>query len=326
MRYTVDTIAGLAFGAQVDSLSSDGDVIQQHLDQIFPALFQRMVKPVPMWRWLPFAADKQLAQSIKRVNQAVDAQIVEARARLVAEPERRAAPPNLLEAMIVAADEPASCIDDQQIAGNVVTMLLAEEDTTANTLAWMLYSMWQNPATLALATDEVQRIVGESDSPNLDQMAQLYYVEVCDHEAIRLKPVAPLLGMQTLREVKIGDVRVPQNVTVITLMRPDSMNDKHVPNAAAFEPERWLANGDTAATTENSAKRISIPFGAGPRICPGRYLALLEIKLAIATILRDFDITSVDTEDAGPAQEVMKFTMVPAGLRMRLQAKEAAAF
>lgn len=228
--------------------------------------------------------------------------------------------------MIVAADEPASCIDDQQIAGNVVTMLLAEEDTTANTLAWMLYSMWQNPATLALATDEVQRIVGESDSPNLDQMAQLYYVEVCDHEAIRLKPVAPLLGMQTLREVKIGDVRVPQNVTVITLMRPDSMNDKHVPNAAAFEPERWLANGDTAATTENSAKRISIPFGAGPRICPGRYLALLEIKLAIATILRDFDITSVDTEDAGPAQEVMKFTMVPAGLRMRLQAKEAAAF
>lgn len=89
MRYTVDTIAGLAFGAQVDSLSSDGDVIQQHLDQIFPALFQRMVKPVPMWRWLPFAADKQLVQSIKRVNQAVDAQIVEARARLVAEPERR---------------------------------------------------------------------------------------------------------------------------------------------------------------------------------------------------------------------------------------------
>ena len=64
-----------------------------------------------------------------------------------------------------------------------------------------------------------------------------------------------------------------------------------------------------------------MPFGAGPRICPGRYLALLEMKLAIATFLRDFDITSVDTEDGGPAQEVMKFAMAPVGLRMRLRTK-----
>ena len=64
-----------------------------------------------------------------------------------------------------------------------------------------------------------------------------------------------------------------------------------------------------------------MPFGAGPRICPGRYLAMLEIKLAIATILRDFDIIALDTPDGGPAQELMQFTMAPVGLRMRLRAK-----
>ena len=324
MRYTVDTIAGLAFGAGVDTLSSDGDVIQQHLDQIFPALYERLWKPVPVWRWLPSAADKRLAHSIKQVNLAVEGFIAEARVRLATDPARRAAPPNLLEAMIVAADEPVSGMDDLQVAGNVMTMLLAGEDTTANTLAWMLYLMWENPGTLARAIAEVQRVVGNSTSPTLEQMAQLEYVEACAHETMRLKPVAPLLAAQALREVTVGDVRVPKGVVVMALMRRDSVSDAHIPNPAAFKPERWLTDGDTAtsaATTANSAKRISMPFGAGPRICPGRYLALLEMKLAIATVLRDFDITSVDTQDGGPAQELMKFAMAPVGLTMRLRVK-----
>jgi cytochrome P450 len=136
-----------------------------------------------------------------------------------------------------------------------------------------------------------------------------------------------MLAGQALREVTVGDVRVPKGVVVMAVMRRDSVSDTHLPNAAAFEPGRWLADGDTAtsaATTANSAKRISMPFGAGPRICPGRYLALLEMKLAIATILRDFDITSVETVDGGPAQELMKFAMAPVGLRMRLKLKAKA--
>ena len=51
MRYTVDTVAGLAFGAEVNTLESDDDVIQQHLDKIFPAIFRRMFAPLPTWRW-----------------------------------------------------------------------------------------------------------------------------------------------------------------------------------------------------------------------------------------------------------------------------------
>jgi cytochrome P450 len=63
-----------------------------------------------------------------------------------------------------------------------------------------------------------------------------------------------------------------------------------------------------------------MPFGAGPRICPGRYLALLEMKMAMATLLGRFDILSVDTPHGGDARERLSFTMTPVGLRMRLQA------
>ena len=64
-----------------------------------------------------------------------------------------------------------------------------------------------------------------------------------------------------------------------------------------------------------------MPFGAGPRICPGRYLALLEMKMAIATLLNDFDILSVGTADGQEPREHLAFTMTPVGLKMRLRAR-----
>lgn len=64
----------------------------------------------------------------------------------------------------------------------------------------------------------------------------------------------------------------------------------------------------------NSAKRIAMPFRAGPRVRPGRYLALLEMKMATAMLLGSFDIESVDTPDCGEVREHSSFTMTPVGL------------
>ena len=311
MRYTVDTIAGLAFGDPVNTLASEADVIQNHLDQIFPALFKRILSPLPLWRWRTSAADKALAASIVEVNAAVAGFIAKARARMAADPGLRHQPGNLLEAMLAAADEPGSGIDDAQVAGNVLTMLLAGEDTTANTLAWMIDLLWRHPAALAKARDEVRRVVGDA-VPTQEQMAELDYVEACIHETMRLKPVAPMLPLQAVRDTVLGDVRVATGQIVLCLLRRDSVSDAYVPRGAAFEPERWLGQ-DT-----QSAKRIAMPFGAGPRICPGRYLALLEMKLAISALLTHFDITAVNAPGGGETAEHLAFTMTPLGLTMTL--------
>ena len=318
MRYTVDTIAGLAFGAEVNTLESDQDVIQQHLDKLFPALFKRLFAPLPTWRFYRSAADRRLAHSIAEVNAAVNGFIAQARARMAADSSLREHPRNLLEAMITAADEAGSGIDDPQVAGNVLTLLLAGEDTTANTLAWMIHLLWRNPQALARATEEVRRVVADVTNPAFDEMTQLNYVEACAHETMRIKPVAPILPLETLREMTIGDVQLPAGIVVTSLMRRDAMSDSHLPRAAAFEPERWLADGGPGAMA-NAVKRLSMPFGAGPRICPGRYLALLEMKMAMATLLGRFDIESVDTPDGQEAREHLAFTMTPVGLRMRLK-------
>lgn len=322
MRFTVDTIAGLAFGAQVNTLESDEDRIQKHLDKIFPMLFKRIFAPIPLHRWWRSSADRALERSIVEVMAAVHGFVAQARARMSADPSLYQTPGNLLEAMIASADQPDSGISDQLVAGNVLTMLLAGEDTTANTLAWMIHLLWQNPDALRTARDEVRRVCGDATQLTMEQMAQLDFVEACAHETMRLKPVAPQLPLQTLRDTVLGGVALPQGTVVINLMRMDSVSDAHIPNAAAFDPQRWLEGGEPGVAAA-SAKRISMPFGAGPRICPGRYLALLEMKMAMATLLGRFDITSVGTASGGEPQELMAFTMTPVGLQMRLQARSA---
>jgi cytochrome P450 len=249
---------------------------------------------------------------------AVDRFVAEARERLQADPARRGQPQNLLEAMIVAADAPDSGIEPAQVTGNVLTMLLAGEDTTANTLAWMIDLLWRHPPALARVVAEVRGVTGDACELTLEHLAKLEFVEACAHEAMRLKPVAPLLVLQADRDTSIGDVAVRKGTVIINLLRRDSVSEQHVARAAEFLPERWLAEGGPAQQA-SAAKRIAMPFGAGPRICPGRYLALLEIKLAMAALLGRFDIVGVGTADGRPAEECLSFTMMPVGLRMKLR-------
>ncbi|WP_076999005.1 cytochrome P450 [Variovorax sp. KK3] len=324
MRFTVDAIAGLAFGAEVNTLQSDGDVIQAHLNRIFPAVFKRIFAPLPLWRWFPSAEDRALVRSVAEVNAAVDGFIAQGRARLQADPTVREHPGNLLEAMLVASEEPGSGMDDRQVAGNVLTMLLAGEDTTANTIAWMIHLLWQNPQALARATAEVRRVCPDGEPPDIDQIGQLDYVEACAHEAMRLKPVAPQNTMQALRDTTLGDVLVPEGALVIAVMRRDATSEAHIRDASRYNPERWLAD-NPARQNASDAKRISMPFGAGPRICPGRYLALVEIKMAMATLLGRFDIEDVSTADGQEPRELLQLAMGPVGLTMRVRERDAQA-
>ncbi|RZI94267.1 MAG: cytochrome P450, partial [Rubrivivax sp.] len=121
--------------------------------------------------------------------------------------------------------------------------------------------------------------------------------------------------MQALHDTQVGDVQVPAGMVVMGVMRRDATSERHLPNAAAFDPARWLADGKQAG----AAKRLSMPFGAGPRICPGRYLALMEIKLGMAVLLRHFDIAAVDTPDGQAPRELLQLAMGPVGLSMRLK-------
>lgn len=317
MRYTVDAVAGLAFGVDINTLESDREVIQRHLDKILPAIYARLLAPFPYWRYLKLPSDRRLDRSVAIVNRAVQGFIAAARDRMKADPALAARPSNLLEAMIAAADREGSAVGDSEIAGNVFTMLLAGEDTTANTLAWTIWLLHKHPAALERCRNEVRRMVPTLSSMTPEAIASLDFLEACVYESMRLKPVAPSLMSEALHDTTIGDVRVPAGTIVWTVFRHDTMDERFFPDAQAFEPRRWLA-GAHGAQGADSAKRVAMPFGAGPRICPGRYLALLEIKMAMAMLLAQFEIESVTANGSDEPDEHQAFTMGPLGLHMRL--------
>ena len=158
----------------------------------------------------------------------------------------------------------------------------------------------------------MRRLAPDLSALDPERLERLEYLDACVTESMRLKPVAPFLALDVLRDTTIGDVHVPAGTLLWCVLRHDSVDEGHFPDAAAFAPQRWLDG--------SADRRIPMPFGAGPRICPGRYLALLEIKLAMAMLLGSFEIESVDAPGGGEAQELMSFTMSPVGLHMRLRA------
>ena len=313
MRYTVDVTAGLAFGADINTIESDEEVIQRHLDKVLPALGRRLLAPFRYWRYVKLPADRALERSLMAVQRAVAGFIADARRRIEANPQLREAPTNLIEAMIAARDTAGSSVDDADVAGNVLTMLLAGEDTTANTLAWMIYLLAGNPQALERARSEVLSLV--DSPPQYEQLARLPFVEACINETMRLRPVAPLIVLEAARHTIVAGIEIPPKTIILCLMRPAATDEAHFTAPRAFDPARWL---DPAAKSAASAKRVAMPFGAGPRLCPGRYLAMLEMKMVIATLLAGFDIKSVGTADGAEPREHLAFTMAPQGLRMRL--------
>jgi cytochrome P450 len=177
----------------------------------------------------------------------------------------------------------------------------------------MIYLLSRNPDALRRAREEV---VGK-DLSQYENLNKLPYVEACINETMRLKPVAPINVAQAARDTVVGDVAIPLGTLVMCLMRPPAVDARQFPDPAAFRPERWLTEGNVQSIV-STAKRVAMPFGAGPRVCPGRYLALAEIKMVMAMLLARFEILDVTSPRGDDVEERLTLTMSPVGLRMKL--------
>lgn len=156
---------------------------------------------------------------------------------------------------------------------------------------------------------------------SIDPQADLDYVEARAHDTMRLWPVAPILPLQALRDTQLAGIDIPAGTICMFLMRPGAVNERHFSDPTSFDPGRWLKSNGTETADGSSVKRISMPFGSGPRICPGRYLALLQMKMAIAMLLGGFDLASVETAGGVEVEEHLAFTMAPTPLKLRLKTR-----
>ncbi|HWH73020.1 MAG TPA: cytochrome P450 [Methylibium sp.] len=310
-RYTVDVTAGLAFGIDLDTLNAPHP-IQQHLDQMFPMLFRRINAPWPYWRWLRLPADRAYDRALQQIHAAVRGFVGAARQRLQDEPQRRERPTDLLEAMLVARDAEGGALTEAEVVGNVITVLLAGEDTTAHTLSWAIWLLHTHRGDWQALVAEVDAALGTATlPPGVDAARGLAGVEAAVHEAMRLKPVAPLLFLEANHDTTLGAWRLPAGAPLFCLMRRAAMDERLAADIADFRPPRWREDA-------TALRKASMPFGAGPRLCPGRGLALLEMTMVLAMLARRFELLEVGPAGGGVPEERLAFTMFPVGLRMRL--------
>jgi cytochrome P450 len=322
MRYTVDVTTNLAFGYDMNTLEKEGDIVQQHLEKIFPMINRRINAAIPYWRYFKLPSDRALDRSLDSVRDTIAAFITRGRARLTEHPELATHPTNFLEAMLAARDEDGAAFTDEEIYGNVLTILLAGEDTTANSLAWMMHFMVEHPRIQAQMREEAEQVVGRVGMlGQLQDAERLKYIEAVAHETMRLKPVAPILFLETNEDVTVGDVSIPKATPLMLLTLHPALQEAYFTAAAECKPERWL---DTAPSPENAHNpKAFVPFGAGPRFCPGRNLALLEIKMVMAMLCSTFELSKPKREIE--VTEIFSFTMMPENLSVIFNEHGAAA-
>ena len=320
-RYTIDVTANLAFGYDVNTLETEGDELQGHLERIFPMINRRINAPFPYWHFVKLPADKALEESLAFVHHAIRGYIANSRARLVNNAELVAHPTNFLEAMLAAREAEGSELTDEEISGNVLTMLLGGEDSTASVMAWIFHFLTEHPDTQARVQAEVDEVLGKGDMlVSYRDHERLPYVEAVAFETMRLKSVFPILFLGANQDVELGGVQIPAGTAIFLLTRQCGLQTEAFAAPQQFMPERWLTS--RAGTHEGHNTKAFVPFGAGPRFCPGRNLALLEIKAVIAMLCRNFSISK--PADAKPVEEQFGFLMAPTNLSVEMHKRDDA--
>ena len=109
--------------------------------------------------------------------------------------------------------------------------------------------------------------------------------------------------------------RIPKGTAIMLLTRHIAVDDAQFGDGSRFDPERWLMlDAERQCPHDTTA---FIPFGTGPRFCPGRNLALLQIRTVLAMLCRNFDVMLVDPNRR--VGEKLAFTMMPTNLIVQLK-------
>jgi cytochrome P450/nitrite reductase/ring-hydroxylating ferredoxin subunit len=312
-RFTVDVTTALTFGHDVNTVEQEGDDrIQRRLELLFPAFNERIFALLPLWRTVRLPKDRRLDRALGELHAWLEELVAGTRARLAADPARAAEPGNFLEAMLAMRDEAGQAFSDEVIFGNLMTMLLAGEDTTAFTLAWAVHQMCESPDSVRALRAELDRELGGAAVPrDMDIANRLPYAGAVANETMRLRPVAPLVLLEAISDTTIADVEVPAGSNALILTRPPARDPSHFAEPELFRPDRWI---EPTGAHEPAAH---VPFGSGPRICPGRSLALLEMKVVLAMLYRSFEV--VRQGRASDVKEVYAFTMYPSRVDVQLR-------
>ena len=188
---------------------------------------------------------------------------------------------DILSLLVDARDEQGAPMSDAELLDEMFTLLMAGQETTATSLAWVFYHLLRHPDVLGKLRAELARVVGSGpvEAPHLPQ---LEYLDAVTKESARLTPVATNVMRRLHAPARIGGLDLPAGISVSasiygTHHRPDLW-----PDPERFQPERFLG----ARPSPNTF----FPFGGGVRRCLGAAFATYELKIVLAEVVSRVDL------------------------------------
>ena len=199
-----------------------------------------------------------------------------------------------LDVLMHAKTEDGQELSLADIQEEVDTFMFEGHDTTAAAMTWATYLIGRHPEIQKRLHEELDSVFGDDKSRpvTMDDVKKLEYLERVIKEALRLFPSVPLMARVTSEDCEIDGHVIPKDTEVMLFVYRIHHNPEVWHDAEVFDPERF--------TSENSAGRhpfAFIPFSAGPRNCIGQRFAMLEEKVILSQLLRNFTITSHDKQE-----------------------------
>jgi hypothetical protein len=147
------------------------------------------------------------------------------------------------------------------VLANVFTILLAGQDTTASTIAWVAYFMASHPEVQRKMQEEVDAVIAPAAMlEDFDAGDALLYLNAVINEAMRLKSVTPVLAVEPNYDVQVGDIAIPKGAVLSLLTREAGLQQGGNSAVDVFDPDRWL----TGASAASHHRAGFMPFGSGP--------------------------------------------------------------
>jgi cytochrome P450/ubiquinone/menaquinone biosynthesis C-methylase UbiE len=267
---TVQIIGRIALNADVRTATG---LIAQTMSLASEA-FTRLTTPWGrLLEPLPLRDARDFRKSRASLYAYVDELIARRRASLDGESD-------LLSVLVAATDDSGRALTDLQIRDEVVTMVLAGHETTAQLLAWALYLLSVNPEIEQHLHEELDQQLGGRE-PALADLGRLKYSTHIVYETLRLYPPVYAIGRRVIEDLKLSGWSVRQGDLVVVSPWIVHRDPRWFEQPDRFLPERWEEPG------LGSGFRF-LPFGGGERSCLGQPLVSIEAPLVLARVAQRF--------------------------------------
>lgn len=246
----------------------------------------------PLWQLVEFQQFGRLEPhgALRAMLSVIDRQLYAAiRARRAA--GTRPGATDVMSLLVASRDADGHALTDRELRDELLSLILAGHETTANSLAWTFERLLRTPSAYDRLRDTVRSHSAEADG----------YVEATVHEAMRVRPVIPMVVRLVKRPWRLGDYVIPANMPLAVSIVALHHREDIYPEPHAFRPERFLGR--------NPASYTWIPFGGGIRRCLGATLAMAEQRVVLRAIARRTNLVA-----PAPAPEPARqrnVTMIP---------------